>query len=395
MITNIGKNILAKYLLGHTSSYASHLAIGCGATPLGQLDLPSDNADIYEAKQNLDFEMFRIPITSRGYVKENDNTYVVFTAELPTTERYGITEIGIYSSGSNPDAGVYDSKIIKSFSDVENWEFHQTSIASEIPTISSSLDDGSNIISILDSNDNPISAFRVSSNNPTFLYEDRVSRYEVPRFLDSSIVVSGDSATISLDEETGNLIPDDTISSHIHLTGTSVLLDQNAPTDELKLAFSLINKTGASQEEESEVSNPEEIRIVIEFASGEGNDIQSASMEVLLINGVDYDFSTNRYFVVTKQLQDLRKTIGFSWDQVSIIKAYASVIDNGESSDEYYIAYDGLRLENTTSTHPLYGLTGYTVVKNDTAYPIVKDNNSSSFAEFRFSFQLNEYAIGS
>ena len=93
MITNTGKNIIAKYLLGHTSSYASHIAIGCGATPLGQFDDPLSSADLYESKDNLDFEMFRVPITSRGYVKEDDLTYVVFTAELPTTERYGITEV--------------------------------------------------------------------------------------------------------------------------------------------------------------------------------------------------------------------------------------------------------------------------------------------------------------
>jgi hypothetical protein len=33
MITNIGKNLLAKYLVGQTPSYASHIAVGCGTNP--------------------------------------------------------------------------------------------------------------------------------------------------------------------------------------------------------------------------------------------------------------------------------------------------------------------------------------------------------------------------
>ena len=400
MITNTGKNIIAKYMLGHTSSYASHIAIGCGPTPLGQLDDPDFYADEYEVKENLDFEMFRVPITSRGYVKEDDKTYVVLTAELPTTERYGITEVGIYSAGSNPEAGVADSKLIQSFSQLENWEYHTQSGASSITRITSALDAGDNYIFPLDENgdETGYSAFQVSSDNPTFFYSDRIERYEVPRFLDSSVVVRGDTSTISINSD-GNLIQDDTISSHIHLTGVSLNIDQNAPTDELKFAFSLLNRAGVDPEDESSTfDDPEEVRILLQFASGEGGDVQAATMEIRLINNVNgIDFSTNRYFVITQQLQELRKTIGFSWDQVTIIKAYAAVyqdVNLGPSSD-YYIAYDGIRLENKTDIHPLYGLTGYSVVKNNEAQPVIKGSNSSTFAEFRFAFQLNQYSLES
>lgn len=34
MITNVGKNLLAKYLVGQTQSYASHIAVGCGPAPI-------------------------------------------------------------------------------------------------------------------------------------------------------------------------------------------------------------------------------------------------------------------------------------------------------------------------------------------------------------------------
>ena len=67
MITNIGKNILAKYLVGQTQSYASHIAVGCGATPLASDGVFGD----YSLKESLDFEMFRVPIISRGFVNED------------------------------------------------------------------------------------------------------------------------------------------------------------------------------------------------------------------------------------------------------------------------------------------------------------------------------------
>jgi hypothetical protein len=381
MITNSGKSIIAKYFLGHTSSYASHIALGCGPKPLAPADF--FDASQFEDKTTLDFEMFRVPITSRGYVRENGLTYVALTAELPTTERYGITEIGIFSAGSNPEAGSADSKTIRSFSDLENWEQHNQATAEAIPLVLENISDQENTITIDDQ------FFKISSDNPVFLNEDRLLVNEVPRFLDTSIVARGDTATLELNDA-GNLIADDTVSSHIHLTGVSLNLDQNAPTDELRFAFSLIYAIADT------ATDPSSVRILLEFASAESGDVQAAYLEVDLVDGEDgVDFSQNRYFVISKQLQELRKTIGFSWDQVNIIKAYSSVLVGGEPSEELYVAYDGLRLENVTSVNPLYGMTGYTVAKTPDALPIVKSTNSSSFVEFRFAFQLDEYSMES
>jgi hypothetical protein len=396
MITNSGKNILAKYLLGHTSSYASHIAIGCGPAPLSLSEDSEAFASIFEKKESLDFEMFRVPITSRGYVREGDMTYIVFTAELPTTERYGMTEVGVFSAGSNPDAGERNGKLLQSFSGIESWEYHGTFLAQDIPVVTEAIDDGNNNIFALDEDGNPtgFDVFKISSDNPTFLYEDRISRYEVPRIFDESIVIRGDKASIAVDED-DNLIPDDTESAHIHLTGVSLSLDQNSPTDEIRFAFSLINREGEGpeEEEEQEVAQPSEVRIVLEFASGEGGNVQYARMQIRLVDGEDVDFASNRYFVISNQLQELAKTVGFTWEQVTTIKAYASVLAGDElaPSDQFYIAYDGLRLENTTDINPLYALTGYSAIQNAEGHPIIKRQNTSNFVEFRFGFQLNEY----
>jgi hypothetical protein len=46
---------------------------------------------------------------------------------------------------------------------------------------------------------------------------------------------------------------------------------------------------------------------------------------------------------------------------------------------------DALRLENVSAANPLYGLTGYAVIQNDTAETIIKTSNTSNYIEFRFS----------
>ena len=393
MITDKGKDIISKYLLGYTSSYASHIAVGCGEKPLSELDDILDNVSEYRAKEDLSFEMFRVPISSRGIVNENNTDYVVFTAELPSTEYYGMTEVGVYSAGSNPEAGTAGSKILYTFSNLENWEYHtQTSSSFISSSLESSIDFANNNIFA----ETEVYCFDISANSPIFLYSDRKERQEVPRFLNSSILVRGDRATINIDDD-DNLIPDDTISEHLHLTGASLSLDQNAPTDELRLAFSIINVEGLEQTEDpNPLLNPDEIRIVLEFASGEGASVQKSAMEIQLINDPlnGIDFSTNRYFVVSKRLEELRNSIGFSWDSVTIVKAYASVLVNDEfgipqQSDKFYVAFDGLRVENKTDVHPLYALTGFTVVKNTDGTPVIKTINSTSFIEFRFAISLD------
>ena len=99
----------------------------------------------------------------------------------------------------------------------------------------------------------------------------------------------------------------------------------------------------------------------------------------------EYNFGNNRYYVITKQIQELYMSTGFTWDAVTIAKIYSSVIVDGLPSDNYYVAFDALRLENVSNINPLYGMTGYTVVKNENGTTVAKGANTSNYVEFRFS----------
>ncbi len=380
MITNTGKTLIGKYMLGQAPAYASYIAVGCGPTPLDILDTPGD----FSTKESLDFEMFRVPISSRGFVNEDGINKIVLTAELPTEERYEITEVGIYSAGSNPSAGAYDSKNIFAFTNTENWQYHTASSAVAIPTISSPLDDpeDDNIIATTE----PV--FQSNADNAIFYKPSRVNRYERSRFLNNIIFIKGDDSDLTISEDSGPTEDHFVIeagSNHIHLTGANVDFDKNSPIDELRLAFSLISKNGDS------VSIPDTVRVLVDFASTDAEGGEFARFEVEINHGTSgnpelvQDFSSNRYFVVSKQLQELYTSANFTWDAVTVVKIYASVIDGGSPSGDYYVALDAMRLENIATINPLYGLTGYSVIKTDEAETIIKSPNTSNYIEFRFS----------
>lgn len=382
MITNTGKGILAKYLLGQAPAFASYVAVGCGPQAL-ENDTPgftTEQKQSYLAKNSLDFEMFRVPIISKGYVNENGVVKLVFTAELPTEERYEITEVGVFSAGSNPSAGAFDSRAVYSFTQTEGWEYHTSTGVTEIPSVYAPLDsDNDNIITgeyIVNGSQVSTPVFHTNADNRVFTNASRVNRNERCRVFNNITTIIGNDSSLSEDVN-GNL--SFTSGNHIHITNAGFNFNKNAPTDELKLAFSVINKDGSSLE------SPDSVKILIQFAESETGSVgQYAAMSVVL-DAADHDFESNRYFVSTKQLQDLFYTPNFTWDLVSIVKIYASVEKDGDPSEDYYVCLDALRLENVSTLNPLYGLTGYSVIKTDGALPIVKSPNTSNFIEFRMS----------
>jgi hypothetical protein len=449
MITNTGKNILAKYLVGQTPSYASHIAVGCGPTPI-----VSDGAlGDYSSKKSLDFEMFRVPIISRGFVDEGGVSKIVLTAELPSQERYEITEVGLFSAASNPAAGAFDSKNIFSLSDSESWKYSSQGI--EIPSIYEPLDDrvvkitnatasgttltyttdishglsvgdtvsvsavvpsvfnlsAKNIATvptpttftlvapsavtgtfvsagylINDVETNIISqaypVFQTNADNKIFTNADRVARYERCRFLNNIFAISGNNSNISIGS--GGLLSVADGSNFIQLTDTTVNLSKNAPTDELRLAFSVVNRVGSA------VTLPSSVRIIVEFSStGTFKTGKWATFEAV-IDSTNNDFAENRYFVVSKQLQELKKSTDFSWAEINQARIYACVFKDGSTTptSDFYVCLDGLRLENVTSTNSVYGLTGYSVIRTPQAKTIIKSANTTNYIEFRFSLDV-------
>jgi hypothetical protein len=394
MITNTGKRILAKYLIGQAPAYASYIAIGCGAKPLASNATLGD----YSAQKTLDFEMFRIPISSRGFVTENGISKIVFTAELPTEERYEISEVGIFSAGSNTVAGAYDSKNVFSFSENEGWEEHTSDGTPQIYSIYTPLNGPGNNNDIYGSYDIPgdntstpvdLKVFHTNANNRIFNDTTRIARYERCRFLNNVVAIRGNHSNLSTETIDGKTrLKVESGSRHIHQSGAVIDFTKNSPTDELRLAFSVVNRVASSD------AVPDSVRILVEFSSSDDSQVtnaQSAKFEIKLDNGTgngQHDFSTNRYVVVKKQLQELFKTNPFTWNAINVVKIYACVIENGSPSEDFYVCLDAMRLENVSTENSLYGLTGYSVIKNTNSETIVKSQNTSNYLEFRFAVDV-------
>jgi len=385
MITNIGQSILAKYLVGQAPAYASFIAIGCGATPVLSSHTFS-NAELLEmkSKESLDFEMFRIPVTSRGYVTENGVSKIVFTGELPTLERYDITEVGIWSAGSNPSANFNDSRTIFLFNKDEGWQ-HNNNLGTplELASLVDKLDLSGDITTTL-------KAFITNADNPTFTNSVRSRRYEGARFLNSLIALRGDLSDIIVDPTTERLTVTDEYPEHLMLTGATVDFDKSSPKDELRLAFSVINK------DSGRTVQPYDVKILLEFAEGDvHNEGEYARFETILSStDPDVDFVNQRYFISTAKFEELNKSAGFTWKIADVVKVYVTVreqdpvTENISISNEFYVCLDALRLENTTNLNPIYGLTGYSIVKNVNLKPVTKIANSSNHIEFRFGLDV-------
>jgi hypothetical protein len=271
------------------------------------------------------------------------------------------------------------------FTQTENWQYITAASAVAIDTESDALDapNYDNVIAVTD----PV--FQTNADNPIFFKSPRVARYERPRFLNNIIMIKGNEADLDIESDSGPT--QDTFeigagSNYIRLSGTTVDFTKNSPTDQLRLAFSIVNRDGTY----GDGTQPERARVLVSFENTSGTEFARLEAEVADdSSGGQYDFATERYFVVTKQLQQLYRTSGFDWNAVSVVKIYACVIDGVNPSGNYYVALDALKLENVATVNPLYGLTGYSVIQTSGAATIVKSPNTSNYVEFRFSVDLS------
>jgi hypothetical protein len=232
--------------------------------------------------------------------------------------------------------------------------------------------------------------FQTNADNKIFTNKTRLDRNERCRFLNNIIAMVGNSSTLtrnSLGEiEVGSG------SKYIRLNETSVNLTKNSPLDELRFAFSIVNTVGNAE------TVPDNVKILLEFSYIGTNSVQEyARFEVDIDNESytdgtadhSFDFSQSRYIVATKTLKDLNKSDNFDWKEASVVKIYSCVTEAGSPSDLFYVCLDGVRLENVTSTNSLYGLTGYSVIKNVESRPIVKSANTTNYIEFRFALGVS------
>lgn len=385
MITETGKDILGKYLVGTAPAYASYIAVGCGATPvLASHTFSQQELDDMQEKTALEFEMFRVPITSRGFIEQNGQTRLVFSAEVPTTDRYEITEIGIYSAAANPSAIGYDSRTLYAFTREESWKNNEELLT----TLDEPLDKGDPSNDIHNDFLVQYPVIQTNATNRLFANADRQERSEQSRYLNNMIMLSSNFADLSGTSSNGwNISAQNKIS-----LATALDLSKNSPNDLIKLALSVVDVDSNAN------VAPYRARVVLEFTTEDNTGSFRLDFESTANGLVDFtdtnnnDLSNSRYIVLENSLSAGVVSGTFLWSKVNNVNVYAAAVDvNGNleqagTDPTYYIALDAIRLENVSSPNPLYGLSGYTVVansENGIARPIVKIPNTAAMVEFR------------
>ena len=379
MITTNGKNIVAKYLLNQAPEFASHIAIGVG----GQAISTSSSVSFSSDASSLGFEVARVPVLSKGLLKEFDpqtNQYVekiVFKAELPIEQRFQITEIGLYPAEKNIVAGNFDSRIISTFSNSEPWAYSNNSNDSgTVLYIGPVPIDPTNVGDIGITEPGWDDFIFINSNSPIFEYSDRINRGEQPRYLNRSLSVSGSTSVVSGVSASSSLIDvSSSASYYVENNSISLNLGKNLPSDEVKLAFSLVSLA-------REEINPSNIKIRLELLNNSGVNSPKAYVNMSLTN---QDIASNRYQIITKTLSDFTTTENFSWSSISGIRIYTCIHNSSNvPTGEHFIFYDGIRFENVSSYNPLYSLVAAEYIRTLDENPILKKENSTSYVEYRF-----------
>jgi len=380
MITTNGKNIIAKYLLNQAPEFASHIAVGIG----GQAYPTSSSATFSLDADSLEFEVARVPILSKGLLKEDGQEKIVFKAELPVEQRYKITELGLYPAAANAVAGNFDSRIISTFSNAEPWAYSNNqddsgAVAYIGPLLIDTVIPG-DIETLLGSYILEDFVF-INSNSPIFEYSERINRGEPPRYLDKSLLVSGSTSVVSGVSASSSLInASSSASYYIENNSISLNLGKNLPTDQIKLAFSVISTARSAPA-------PDNVKIRLEFLNNSTTSTSTAYVNIAL---EDTDIESMRYQVVTKSLSDFTTDQNFSWSSVNGIRIYTCIHNNSNvQTGGHFVLYDGIRFENISSYNPLYSLVSGEYIKTLDQNPILKRENSTSYIEYRFGIGVS------
>jgi hypothetical protein len=368
MITQNGRQIIAKYMLGQAPTFATHIAAGVGPLPSSSV-----SSEGLSGKQSLDFEVFRVPILSKGIIREDGQEKLIFKAQMPNDQRYKITELGLYPGTNNVVAGRYDSKMLITFSTGEAWTYADLTGASAVPYPNFPIDQGNTSASI---NINVSEFSFINSDSSIFNNDLRKSRQEPPRFLNRSLLVSGSTSYLDLSYQP--------IASSRYLQNPSINIDlsQNLPDDEIKLAFSLVGRYANVN------TNPQEIKILMEFVNNVSNIDTVPPKASARFSISDSAIGNNRYKVVTKKISEFVTDTNFSWANINLIKIYTSITNEEIPTSDYFILYDGIRIDNISSINPLYSLVAYNIIETSNQQPVLKEENTNNFIEYRFGFNV-------
>lgn len=452
MITDKGSGIIAKYLLGQAPEYASYLAIGVGAVPLGineaDQSLPS--------RRSMEFESFRVPVTSRGLVNdyvtidlsawESDGEYVTVTTESPHGVKAG-QEVSIlfsesaytYREGTYTVLSTTPSTV--SYADTSASGYWSASASS---TATMSYNSERMIFKAQLPVDQyykmtELALYPAAVNSLAQQYDSKVIAGFLPNenwtLYENNVGVDIPSVTRTIADTTGQ-ISELTFAANVEpykarfvnsdneaftfynrkaryegprLYNSSLMIAADTSVfDNIDLDVSAstgyVQTDGISIDMKKNSKN-DYLKLAICVVSeneNDGSNPYNTRIRIEMLDDVSgasavakatltsSDLSTSRYQVISKKLSEFEIGNNFSWGRISGIRIYAQVVDNSYESTADYIILDGIRLDNENTVNPLYGMVAYSRLKNGYEYgqPIEKIENSQGYIEYRMGVNI-------
>lgn len=376
MITNKGKGLIARSLAGQMASPFSYIAMGVGPEPTV---VQAESASL-KTKTMMDFEAFRIPVSGASLIYEGGLTKIALTGTLPSAQRFEFSEVGIFSSEFNPLLTTEAPRMLYAFTSTEGWKYHTGASVTDVAYVGSVSDNG------LDINAVPGSAKAVflSADDSIFLTANR--KKQNSRVYQDSLLIDGSMSTI--DEVTWALGGD-----HLHVTAVPINLTKARQDDEIKIAFSVLNKTYT----DIAALSADEVRIVVVFKDSDDSSLY-AKMQVRVTAGAtgvsgqvpdETDFVNNGYYVVKVPVSDLVTSPTFSWENVTVAQVYVEVTPAAtRAASDYYVCVDAIRFDSNNDNNPAYGLAAYSVVQNAAASTEVKNAQTESQLEYKIVLEV-------
>lgn len=447
MITNRGREIIARFLASQTPAAFSYIAVGVGPKPTSGND---EDASLF-SKKSLDFEALRVPITTASVLFESGKSKIVFSGVLPTNDRYEITEIGLYPAKDNSLLTTTKDLLMFTVLDAENWtesggsDIAYTSLAPGLdispvganadlqpagtPGLSQTLTtfavgswyevaplNGSGTITAGTLDGSPLTFtdnkayFRATATTHAVIatagtatavaIRKAMFAFFVPatdpalltdsrllqrsRVGDDALLIRGDYSNFSNDDPSTWV----KTGSYVYVENVAFDLSKARADDEIKIAASLLPRVyNDIVSSLTDAPDPVGIKLSLVFS----HDSETAQADWFInsdstssVLPETVSFPTNQYYVATKKMKDLIYTADFKWSKVNTLKIYVAAGSNGTTeSKDYWVCLDAIRFDSKNDNNPIYGLVSYSVVSNPDQEPQVKRSGLESQIEYK------------
>lgn len=440
MITNKGKQVITKYMLGQAPEYAAYIAVGVGPKPL--LISESDNSS--PTKESMDFEAFRVPILSKGLV--NDTISIDIESwqassnliTVTTSTNHGINigdaiDISFSASADNSKEGTFSvlsttSNTIQYSQTIGNSSWSASgSYTGTVTYVKERLVFKAQLPPDQQYQMTEIALYPAANNQLAIGYDSRpiagflttegwirhttvdndidfVTQSIVDAYGNVSASVINDAAFINSNNQAFDfterkerlesprflnrslIIKGDTsafLNDNLDVSSsTNYIYTANLPLDLSKNSPNDLIKIALSviAPEITSPTIPNKIRFRLDFIDSSTGGKATAG-KIFLAS----DITQSRYQIISKEIANFEADSNFSWARIGQIKIYAESLTSGGSYDGSYISLDGIRIDNIKTQNPLYSMIAYSIIKNSTddGLPIKKSENSQAYIEYR------------